>query len=184
MRLRAASGLQMEPQKPWEDEPQDLERFIDELQARFRLSTSENLAKIQSFQAFPGGSPERMFARFNLLAKPLEDERPRVTTLDQLKTSYLFHLRTIITDPEEVELTRDIKAAERERDIHGYEPLTRYEIHTLALRQDREDVIEQTKLRAVGLTRVSVKERLGDQSKYKQKGQCQDITLDDDTGKY
>ena len=28
MRLRAASGLQMEPQKPWEDELQDLERLI------------------------------------------------------------------------------------------------------------------------------------------------------------
>ena len=70
-----------------------------------------------------------MFARFNLLAKPLEDERPRVMTLDQLKTSYLFHLRTIITGPEEVELTRDIKAAERDRDIHRNEPLSRYEIH-------------------------------------------------------
>ena len=102
----------MEPQKPWEDEPQDLERFIDELQTRFRLSTSENLAKIQIFRAFPSETPERLFARFNMLAKPLEDERPRVMTLEQLKTSYLFHLRTIITGPEEVELTRDIKAAE------------------------------------------------------------------------
>ena len=73
-------------------------------------------------------------------------------TLDQLKTSYLFHLRTIITGPEKVELTRDIKAAERGRHIHKNDPLTRYEIHTLALRQDREGIIEQTELRAVGVT--------------------------------
>ena len=53
-RLRAASGLQSEPQKPWEDEPQDLDRFIEDLQTRFRLSTSENLSAIQNFRTFPG----------------------------------------------------------------------------------------------------------------------------------
>ena len=39
--------------------------------------------------------------------------------------------------------------------------LTRYEIHELVLRQDRELVIEETKLRAVGLSRTPVKDRLG-----------------------
>ena len=140
MRLRTASGLQMEPQKPWEDEPQDLERFIDELQTRFRLPKSENLSKIQNFRTFPGETFERMFTTFNLLAKPLEDERPRVMTLDQLNTSYLFHLRTIITRPEEVELTRDIKTAERDRDIHGNEPLTRSTFEKIQILKDDQAI--------------------------------------------
>ena len=123
-----------------------------------------------------------MFARFNLLAKPLKDERPRVMTLDQLKTSYLFHLRTLITGPEELELTRDIKAAEREREVRGYEPLTCYEIHTLALRKGREGIIEQRKLRAVGLTRVSVKDRLGERPRHV-KEPYQERTPENDPGK-
>ena len=102
-----------------------------------------------------------MFARFNLLARPLEDERPRVMTIEQLKTSYLFHLREIRSEAQDLELNRDIREAERNHKIRGMPPLTRYEIHELVLRQDRELVIEETKLRAVGLSRVSVKDRPG-----------------------
>ena len=93
--LRAMSGQNSEPVRPFEDEPQDLERLIHELQSRFRSSTTENLSAISNFRPATGETPERMFARFNLLARPLEDERPRVMTADQLKTSYLFHLREI-----------------------------------------------------------------------------------------
>ena len=160
--LRTGSGYQVEPIKPWENEPRDLDRFIDALRERFRSSTTENLSAISAFRPTTGETPERMFARFNLLAKPLEDERPRLMTVDQLKTSYIHHLKQILTNDQALELSRDIKDAERNRDLHGLQPLTRHEIHALVLRQDREGVIEQTKLRAVGLNRIPVKDRLGE----------------------
>ena len=117
--LRTGSGYHVEPVKPWENEPRDLDIFIDDLQARFRSSTTENLSLITYFRPISGETPERMFARFNLLAKPLEDERPRVMTTDQLKTNYVFHLKQILTREQELELSRDIKDAERDRDLHG-----------------------------------------------------------------
>lgn len=46
-RLCAAYGLQSEPLKPREDEPRDLDRFIEDLQAHFRLSTSKKNLKIR-----------------------------------------------------------------------------------------------------------------------------------------
>ena len=82
-------------------------------------------------------------------------------TIEQLKTSYLFHLPEIRSEAQDLELSRDIREAERDHKIRGMPPLTRYEIHELVLRQDIELVIEETKLRAVGLSRVSVKDRLG-----------------------
>ena len=154
-------GQNSEPLRPYEDEPQDLERLIHELQSRFRSSTTENLSAINNFRPAAGETLERMFARFNLLARPLEDERPRVMTSDQLKTSYLFHLREIRTQAQDLELSRDIRDAERDHKIRGMPPLTRHEIHELVLLQDREHVIEETKLRAVGLNRVPVRERVG-----------------------
>ena len=148
------SGQNSEPVRPFEDEPQDLQRLIHELQSRFRSSTTENLSAISNFRPATGETPERMFALFNLLARPLEDERPRVMTADQLKTSYLFHLREIRSSSQDLELSRDIRDAERDHKLRGMPPLTRHEIHDLVLRQDRELVIEETKLRAVGLNRV------------------------------
>ena len=79
-------------------------------------------------------------------------------TSDQLKTSYMFHLQEILSDTQDLELSRDIKEAERDHKQRGLPPLTR---HELVLRQDREFVIEETKLRAVGLNRGSVRDRLG-----------------------
>ena len=108
---------------------------------------------------------ERLFARFNLIAKPLEDERPRVMTVDQLKTSYVHHVKQILSISQCTELCRDIREAERERDNNDDIPLTRYDIHKMVLRQDQEDVIEQSKLRAVGLQKIPMKERLGDRSR-------------------
>lgn len=159
--LRAMSGQTREPPKPYEDEPQDLERLIDELRTRFRSSTTENMSGINNFRPTTNETPERMFARFSILARPLEDERPRVMTADQLKTSYLFYLREIRSEAQDLELSRDIRDAERDHKLRGLPPLTRHEIHDLVLLQDRELVIEETKLRDVGLNRVSVKERLG-----------------------
>ena len=86
--------------------------LIYELQTRFRSSTTENLSAINNFRPAVGETPERMFARFNLLARPLEDERPRVMTIEQLKTSYLFHLREIRSEAQDLELSRDIREAE------------------------------------------------------------------------
>ena len=159
--LRAMSGQNNEPVKPFEDKPQVLERLIHELQCRFRSSTTKNLSAISNFLPTTGETLERMFARFNLLARPLEDERPRVMTADELKTSYMFHLRAIRSEAQDLELSRDIKDAERDHKLRGMSPLTRHEIHDLVLRQDRELVIKETKLRAVGLNRISVKDRLG-----------------------
>lgn len=159
--LRVRSGFDVEPVEPEEDEPRDLDRLIEDLQARFRSSSTENLALINNFRAQAPEKPERMFARFKILAKPLEDERPRVMTTDQLRTSYIFHLKSILSAAKATELGRDIRDAERLRDIAGRNQLTRHEIHEMVLRQDREEVIEENKLRAVGLTRIPVRHRLG-----------------------
>ena len=56
------------------------ELFFADLQARFRSSAIENLAALQNFVPMLNETPERMFARFNVLAEPLEDERLRVMT--------------------------------------------------------------------------------------------------------
>lgn len=76
--MRAMSGMPEPPPEPLEPEPRDLERFFADLEARFRSSPVENLAAIQNFALGPNETSERTFARFNVLAKPLEDERPRV----------------------------------------------------------------------------------------------------------
>lgn len=159
--LRVRSEFDVEPVEPEEDEPRDLDRLIEDLQARFRSSSTENLALINNFRASAPETPERMFAGFNILAKPLEDERPRVMTTDQLRTSYIFHLKSILSATKATELGRDIRDAERLRDIAGRNPLTRHEIHEMVLRQDREDAIEENKLRAVGLTKIPIRDRLG-----------------------
>ena len=82
-------------------------------------------------------------------------------TIEHFKKSYLFHLQKIRSEAQDLELSRDIREAERDHKIRGMPALTRYEIHELVLRQDRELVIEETKLRGVGLSRVPIKDRLG-----------------------
>lgn len=57
-----------------------MDRFFDDLQARFRLSTTENLTAEYTFHLLPGETPETMIARFNMLAKPLKEEQPKVMT--------------------------------------------------------------------------------------------------------
>ena len=52
-------------------------------------------------------------------------------TIEQLKTSYLFHLREIRSEAQGLELSRDIREAERDHKIQGMPSLTRYEIHEL-----------------------------------------------------
>ena len=167
MTLRAQSGLNVEPTKPWKDEPHDLDRFVDELQLRFRLSTAENLSATQRFRPLSGETPICMIARFIMLAKPLEDEQPRVMTIDQLKTCYLHHLKSILIDAKVFELTRDVKAAERERDIYIWKRIIDTVLHSHPSPETMEDVIEQTKLRVVGLNRILVKDRLGDRPHHR-----------------
>lgn len=133
-----------------------MERFFAELEARFRTSSSENLVAIQNFSPLVNETAERMFARFNVIAKPLEDERPRVMTRKQLKTTYLVHLRALYS----LVVDRDIRESERDRVDRGLGPLSRHEIHELVLRQEREVAIEETKLRAVGLSHSQGSERI------------------------
>lgn len=50
------------------------DRFLYDLQEHFRLSTTENVKAKHTFQSPLGETLERMFARFNMLAKPLEEK--------------------------------------------------------------------------------------------------------------
>ena len=95
-KLRAHSGFTSEPIKPTCDEPRDIDRLIKDIQIRFKSSTTENLDNLTKFTIAPDENAERMFARFNIIAKPLEDERPRVITVDQSKTSYLHHVKQLL----------------------------------------------------------------------------------------
>ena len=123
--LRTGSGYHVEPIEPWENEPRYQDGFVDDLRARFRSSTTENLSMIMYFWPISDEIHERIFARFNLLAIPLEDERPRVVMVDQLKTSYIFHLKQILTSEQEMELSHDIRDAARAKSLHGLQSLTR-----------------------------------------------------------
>ena len=87
-----------------------------------------------------------MFARFNVLAKPLEDERPRVMTREQLKTTYQVHLRTLLSNFDAKIVDRDVREGERDRVTRGLKPLSRHEIHEMVLRQAREKAVEENKL--------------------------------------
>ena len=51
--LQDQSGLAALPNLPLEREPRDFDRFFDEMQTRFRLSTTESLTTIQNFRPFP-----------------------------------------------------------------------------------------------------------------------------------
>ena len=104
--LRANSGFPAPPQGPNESEPRDLERFFSDLEARFRSSLIENLAAIQNFAPIPNETSERMFARFNVLAIPLEEERPRVMTREQLKTTNQVHLKSLLSHADSYAIVR------------------------------------------------------------------------------
>ena len=175
MTLRAQSGFTHAPAQPDENEPRDLDRFFDDLEARFKSSTTENLTAMQNFKPLALETPERMFARFNVLAKPLEEEHPRVMTQDQLKTTYHYNLGLILSTTESECLNKDVRDDERDRVAKGLEPLTRYEIHEMVLRQMREKVVALTKLRAVGLSQPQDLERAGlRKAKLREEGGHQD----------
>ena len=164
MTLRSNSGFATEPVPPTIREPHDLEDFIFDLQERFRSSTTENLSAIHGFRPHTNEGLERMFARFNLIAKPLEEEKPSVITIDQLRTHYIHHLEAIMTAEDFTDLERQIRDADRERATQGRKSIGRHHIHELALQQDREKVFRQTKLRAAGFLppiKVPIKDRMG-----------------------
>lgn len=154
--LGTTSGLTQRPEKPdvlnpEDTEPKDLKRFFSAIEARFKSSTTENLTLVQTFKPTSTDTPKRMFARFNVLCKPLEDERPCLLTREQMKTTYVYNLKLLLTAEESENLDRDIKHRERKRAQYGKNVLTRYEIHDMILLQQRKSVMEMTKLRAVGL---------------------------------
>ena len=107
--LRAQSGIASEPVEPDAREPTDLEDFLFDLQERFRSSTTQQLASIHTFAAVPNEGLERMFSRFNLIARPLENERPPSLTEDQITTHYYHHLETVLSTKNFRELERDIQ---------------------------------------------------------------------------
>ena len=80
--LRRQSGIFVEPMAPLVREPDDLVDFIFDLHARFRSSTTENLVSIHGFRSHSNEGLERMFARYNLIAHPLEEENPPTITAD------------------------------------------------------------------------------------------------------
>ena len=51
---------------------------------------------------------------------------------------------------------RDARDAEREKVYTIRDPFTRHDIHTLALRQEWEEVLEQAKLRVAGLNLLTM----------------------------
>ena len=58
---------------------------------------------------------------------------------------------------------RDIQEAERRRDADGRRHLNRHHMHDMALRQEREGVFKQTRLRAAGIVskpRVPIQDRV------------------------
>lgn len=68
---------------PMAKQPRDRDRFFDDLQARFFLPTTGNLIAIQTFLPLSGETlktPKRKFVRINMLAKLVEEERPRLLT--------------------------------------------------------------------------------------------------------
>lgn len=68
-----------------------------------------------------------MFARSNLIAKPLEEEWPPLITVDQIKTLYLHHVEANLSSDE-----REICDADRERATEGRRTLRRHHIHEMA----------------------------------------------------
>ena len=97
----------MEPQEPDFPEPDDLEDFLFDLQDRFRSSTTQNLVSIHDFKTKAKEGIEQMFARFNLIARPLENESPPAITENQITTHYVHHLSAILKPgPETAEIAR------------------------------------------------------------------------------
>ena len=139
--LRAQSGIAVEPTRPEELEPEDIEDFLFDLQERFRSSTTQ----IHTFRPETNEGLERMFARFNLIARPLENERPPSLTREQIITHYVHHLETILSADDFRELERQIHDVERQRRADGRRHINRHHIHDLALQQDREIVLRQTR---------------------------------------
>lgn len=83
-----------------ERKPRDLGMFFETLEARFKSSTTVNLTAIPNFKPLPQETPERMFARYNMLCKPSEDFKPCIMTKDQLKTTFTYNLHFLLTTYE------------------------------------------------------------------------------------
>ena len=89
-----------------------------------------------------------MFARFILIARLLENEYPPSLTENQITTHYVHHLESLLIMEDFRELERQMHDSERRRTEERRRPLNRHLIHDMALRQNREIIIRQTRLRA------------------------------------
>lgn len=67
--MRDHSPFSTRPVKPAENEPCDLERCFDCLEARFKSSTTRNLTVIHNFKPIVNEIVEMMFAHFKMLRK-------------------------------------------------------------------------------------------------------------------
>lgn len=119
MTQRATCGLTSEPVPPRCLEPDDLEDFIETLQERFRTSAAADLAAIRTFHVKAGKPLESLWGRFNHHARNLEQEDPPSMTKKQLKTHYIRHLETLLSQGDFQELDMQVRAAERERENRG-----------------------------------------------------------------
>ena len=149
--LRSQSGFDVEPAEPDFPERADLEDFLFDLEDRFRSSTTQNLASIHDSQAKKNEGLEQMFARFNLIARPIKNEYPPTLTEIQITTHYVHHLQSILKPDDFRDLERLMQDSERRRTEEGRRPLNRHHIHEMVLGQDREIIIRQTRFRAAGI---------------------------------
>lgn len=127
-----------------------------------RIVHRQNMVFIHGFQSPSNEGLERMFARLNLIARPLEKENPPTITTDRITTRHAQHLETILKADDFKELGRQIRDAQRTRAADGKRPLNRRYIHELALQQDRETLVQRSKLRAAGLIAPPIHDRTGD----------------------
>ena len=86
-----------------------------------------------------------------MIARPIENEYPPTLTENQITTHYVHHLQSILKPDDFRDLERLMQDSERRRTEEGRRPLNRHHIHEMALRQDREIIIRQTRLRAAGI---------------------------------
>ena len=109
------SGFVVAPFEPNMEEPRDLERFFGALEERFRSSALDNLNQIHGFVLEEKETAEHMFSHFNYIAKPLEDEQPRLMIREQLETTFMVQLQKLLSDDDFLLLNRDVRDSERER---------------------------------------------------------------------
>lgn len=115
------------------------------------MSTTANLDALDSFQVRKGESTERFCSCFNGIVRNIEEEKRPACTMEQIRTLFHWHLEKFLSDDEAEELHKRVRSADKRRARHGQETLTREEIHQMALEADRDEVVNNVRLRTAGL---------------------------------